>query len=447
MKLISALLILLLLCSGMSRAQSCIIDGFPLLNQNSSLEDYSNDCGEWAVASILSYWNVKAYHPYTAFDRFLGKDMDPNDPDSRAGIAVLAVQLQDILGYIPNTSNGSLGTNPFQIQEGIAAFCNDEEYGNNYDFVVSAYNDANPFNNDNIWKRAKAEIDQGRPVLFLIAGTVTARADYSDWKTYNLWHYMPVYGYDEDLDGRKALIAASLGNWNSTIYLDVETASNTISSFPDIWTIIPRKDQSEGPVAEISAGVYNGTPDPAVELHTEVTSASVIDHVEYEVNLLGYEWTGAGLSDVAEHEFESVYPTSGIEDAMHVWFRSRAVDFFGNLSEWSYASQYFTIRNSFPEVDEESIPALMTDWNDNSGIKVHPNPTAGKITISMGGSEKGRLKVKVYDEAGLCLYQASAEVVAPSGYVEMDISFLPAGLYLLMIRKDHTVWVEQLIRQ
>ncbi len=431
---------------GLCRAQSNEIDDFPLLSQHNIYEDYPNDCGEWAVASILSYWNVNGYYPFTEFDRFLGEGIDPNVPASRELLAELAIRLQHPLGYLSAGGNGSFGTDPFQMKQGIIDFCNSQGYGNEYDFIVDAYNDPSVFNNDYIWNRITTEIDNGRPVLFLVAGTITAKSDYSGWESVYMWHYMPVYGYNENFEGHRTLIAASLGNWNRIIYLDIESLSNTIGAFPDIWTILPQKNTSESPVAELFVELGTTAQPEDISLYSAVRSASVIDQVEYEIDLYGNGWEMAGQGTDINTLYEVIYDATGIAYAEKTWFRARALDYFGNYSEWSYADSFYTINNSLPSVNTTDIPTAITDQEEDIQVSVYPNPVSDILNIIPDIDMHSGLTITIYDVGGIPAYTKTIDKLQANEPIGIDISTLHPGLYFLMIRHSGSAMVKKLIK-
>lgn len=431
---------------SLCRAQSNVIDDFPLLSQHSSFEDYPNDCGEWAVTSILSYWNVNGYFPYTEFDRFLGEGIDPNVPANRELLAEMAVRLQHPLGYLYAGGNGSYGTDPYQMKQGIIEFCNSPEYGNDYNFVVNAYSNPSLLNNDYIWNKITIEIDNGRPVLFLVAGTIIARTDYTTWESVYMWHYMPVYGYNENFEGRKTLIAASLGNWNRIIYLDIESLSNTIGSFPDIWTINPQKNNSEPPAADLFVELGTTPQVEDIALYSLVKSASVIDHVEYEIDLYGDGWETAGEGTDISDLFEVIYNATGITYAEKAWFRSRALDYFGNYSEWSYADSFYTIDNSVPSVNTTDIPTAIPGLEENIQVSVYPNPVSDILNIIPGSGIYSGLAVSIYDVRGMPVYTKTIHKFQANEPFRIDISSLHTGLYFLVIRYSGSITVKKLIK-
>ena len=346
------LILIILIVSNLTiSGQSKTIINFPLLNQSSDLEDYPNDCGEWALASILTYWNNRDYFPYTKFDKFYGRDVISSSSNDRDAIADFAVELQGPLVYLANPVNGSLGTEPFTMRNGILQFCNSSTYGNNYDFEVNTYFDVNIFNNHALWDLIKYEIDNDRPVLFLVMGFITKRRPTdTEWSTDYMWHYMPIFGYDENIDGRRVLIASSLSAYDETYYLDIESSVNLYTNtLPDIWTINPRKNRNEIPIIKsLEIASYNNRIRGNAYLNTEVESACKVSYVEYEVNYTGSNWEPIGHGTDEEIDFDLVYDSRVIEYAEEVQFRARAKDYFGNYSDWFNSQAIYTINNIKP---------------------------------------------------------------------------------------------------
>lgn len=72
---------------------------------------------------------------------------------------------------------------------------------------------------------------------------------------------------------------------------------------------------------------------------------------------------------------------------------------------------------------------ILEDTLDGHGIKIYPNPTKGKITVSISGLEKEPARVLVFSPQGKLI--ADKEFTGPENTV--DLSAQPAGMYLMKI--------------
>lgn len=75
-------------------------------------------------------------------------------------------------------------------------------------------------------------------------------------------------------------------------------------------------------------------------------------------------------------------------------------------------------------------------------ISVYPNPVINSFTVVSEGSEISEIKITLYDKAG----RAVISETAPSGRIKIDISSLPAGLYLLKADSNNVSQMKKLIK-
>jgi len=322
---------LLLLNTYFTYSQSNQIEHFPFYKQDD--DSYENDCGPWAIASILAYWNNNGQFPYTKFDRFLGDDFNYSDTIK---VKTLAEELHDPLEFTTEH-----GTRDIKVKTGILDFCNDKRYNREYDFNVNVYGEILSIN---IWEFVKSHIDIGEPILISIHESTFEYAyegmDY--WLSKKkLNHFMPIIGYHENFIGEKTLIASSMAGVK--FYLKYETL-NTLVLNPWFWTLVPRKVQNVNPVCTINE-LSNSTISGIINLTSNVFTEIILNHVEYELQINGEEWTKIGHGIDENNFFEFQFNSEEIIYKDKVRFRCRAKDFIGNYSECSYSS-FYTIDNS-----------------------------------------------------------------------------------------------------
>jgi hypothetical protein len=70
----------------------------------------------------------------------------------------------------------------------------------------------------------------------------------------------------------------------------------------------------------------------------------------------------------------------------------------------------------------------------DDGLRVYPNPVTASLTISLDLSSAGAYSIGIVNQLGQ-LVQRSAVVELPAGQniTEMDVQYLPKGMYLVTI--------------
>lgn len=366
-------------------AQSNQINNFPIYNQNDDPGNiYVDDCGPWAVASILAYWNNHSQFPYTKFDRFLGSDFEDTEIER---VASLAQEL-----HVPLQSNSDGGTHNYNAKSGIEDFCNDATYAREYDFEVTLYGE---FVSLNIWDKVKLHIDDGEPMLVNVkeGNLQYALEGMSYWMQYGGYadHFMPVIGYDENFIGEKALIVSSM---LGEIWYIRYSKLNDLVLNPWFWRIVPKKLHSEIPICSID-DLSNSTLNGSIELTSKVVSESYVSFVEYEIQIDGGDWIPIDYGANEADDYKITYNTEVFMQEENVQFRSRAKDYFTNYSDWSYTSLYAIdnyssqgiyngkISNRFPYVDENvefSIDYVNSGNTPPSGVRVFIDATGYAMT-------------------------------------------------------------------
>lgn len=82
------------------------------------------------------------------------------------------------------------------------------------------------------------------------------------------------------------------------------------------------------------------------------------------------------------------------------------------------------------------------EQNGRSSIQLYPNPSGGKVTLEASHQEH-ITGLKVFSHTGQLVHSESEE----TGFSEMDLSFLPSGLYYVQILQDNHSEYRKLIRQ
>jgi hypothetical protein len=228
-------------------AQNNRISEFPFYGQDWDTPNEPNDCGPWSVGSILAYWNDHPYLCFSKFDRFINGSSDWNS--NKANIRILIEDLKNELPY--GYWMGDIYTNPNGIGDSLVRYCNDLSFSNNYNFVSKSII-LSASNFQSAWELIKNEIDNGRPMLLVIAGQCDLYSQWvPKWETIpDLKHYMPIIGYDENLGGKKVVeVSYLLGDIIDSEhrhYINMETIIPNL--YPTtIWTIEPDKKEIDPP--------------------------------------------------------------------------------------------------------------------------------------------------------------------------------------------------------
>lgn len=98
----------------------------------------------------------------------------------------------------------------------------------------------------------------------------------------------------------------------------------------------------------------------------------------------------------------------------------------GNISNWS-SSRSFT-----------ALSARENVITNDAGLEgtVYPNPSNGAMQLSLNLPQEGNLALSVRDMSGKTLKTWKEEVEAGLSELSLDLTALPAGLYLLHLEKD-----------
>lgn len=106
--------------------------------------------------------------------------------------------------------------------------------------------------------------------------------------------------------------------------------------------------------------------------------------------------------------------------------------------EYEYDASGNRTQREFIQLKSAAVPGgesfseeqkILEDALEGHEIKIYPNPTKGKITVSIAGLEKEPARVLVFSPQGRLI--ADKEFTGPENTV--DLSAQPAGMYLMKI--------------
>lgn len=84
---------------------------------------------------------------------------------------------------------------------------------------------------------------------------------------------------------------------------------------------------------------------------------------------------------------------------------------------------------SIKSVDNAEDPASFNDLINGRQIKIHPNPTEGRLAVEVTGSNDDNIQITVFSEAGNQLLSLKTS----DGITPVDLSAFPAGIYILYL--------------
>lgn len=91
--------------------------------------------------------------------------------------------------------------------------------------------------------------------------------------------------------------------------------------------------------------------------------------------------------------------------------------------------------------------ARLTDSFPEVYVSIFPNPSAGRFTVEIDGASPGHYLIEVMDIANKLIIAKDYELEAGNYQVNMDLSDLPKGVYMLNIKGDEIKEIKKLVLQ
>ena len=97
---------------------------------------------------------------------------------------------------------------------------------------------------------------------------------------------------------------------------------------------------------------------------------------------------------------------------------------------------------------KEAINATATTEEQiaNAGIKIYPNPTAGKFTIEITNIKSAKADVIVLNVSGAVIEKRSMELTGAKQYLDFDIEKQAAGIYMVQVSTGEGVKTVKLVK-
>ena len=90
-----------------------------------------------------------------------------------------------------------------------------------------------------------------------------------------------------------------------------------------------------------------------------------------------------------------------------------------------------------------SINGISNLLNENSEIKIYPNPSDGKINLTMGQFDN--LNVEVYNIYGEKIYSSVNSQIGTASNCQINLSSQPSGIYFLQIKSEKEILSKKII--
>jgi hypothetical protein len=104
--------------------------------------------------------------------------------------------------------------------------------------------------------------------------------------------------------------------------------------------------------------------------------------------------------------------------------------------------------NNTAEVTEACIFGISGEMPEQDGFVVYPNPCAGAAHLRLMISDQQFVICDLFTISGIRLERLVSEVMLPGTYeLEIGLSHLPAGIYIIKALNDKEVKVQKVIKQ
>lgn len=167
------------------------------------------------------------------------------------------------------------------------------------------------------------------------------------------------------------------------------------------------------------------------ETYMQLSWAAVTGATSYEVYLLGDKYMEAQKTTTATNTIVDLKPTN-------TWVSVKALANNGKvIGRRAVAIKIPAVFNCIPtSVDENRL---------SQSIAVYPNPTPGLFEAKLNVLHQGRVKIRIYNLIGECVYTSEAE--SNGAFSKMiDLSELPSSAYLLHIQAGDKDYHQKIIK-
>lgn len=207
---------------------------------------------------------------------------------------------------------------------------------------------------------------------------------------------------------------------------------------------------------------YNGQLTDNYGIHSRYESTMVGDHADALASYPGHSITE--ITDVTEYILDYLYSTYRYKDSiLFADNHAKAIDsqygtaYYNNL--WDQTGSF--TRTLFDQASHSLAELLYTAWinagkpsitasnimqADNYSLTVTPNPATTRITVCFRVSHTVPVELALYSIGGIRSVILANGTFGPGAYtLSQDISSIPNGAYIVVLRTDNASKTQKLI--
>ncbi len=100
----------------------------------------------------------------------------------------------------------------------------------------------------------------------------------------------------------------------------------------------------------------------------------------------------------------------------------------------------------------ESLPfeyRILTNVGDDqpSSLTIYPNPNAGRFTLRQQSDLPGKARLSLTNLLGAPVYEAELQQQDGRLHIDVDISSLPSGMYIVHLRQSGHTWIAKIVKE
>jgi uncharacterized membrane protein len=201
---------------------------------------------------------------------------------------------------------------------------------------------------------------------------------------------------------------------------------NNASGFISLGNITPANPTAQGYVAGLS---YDGS-----------IAVGRINQGPWDPEI-AFIWTAnsglQSLDSFAINTLQINLGTKSLYSASKISPNGRYICGYGmDNSDWSY----FTYRLELP-------PAFLTEVQNNSNVKIYPNPFTNDVSVTFLSEEASIVNWKIYDMTGKLVLSGDQKFSSGNNEMKIDGTLLPKGVYTLTTLINDKLENVRLIKQ
>ena len=106
----------------------------------------------------------------------------------------------------------------------------------------------------------------------------------------------------------------------------------------------------------------------------------------------------------------------------------------------------FNLNSTQEGIYKWANPSLSVNENElQSDMTLYPVPTNGNVTIEFSSNTKDLINIKVYDITGQTVFERIARKTTPVYKTNIDLSTLPSGVYMAVVKAGEKVFSKKIV--